>query len=126
VEAYRARNGLAQCHNCQQFGHVWANWKQPPGCLYCRGCHLHKECPEKGNTSSIPTCCYRRLAEGDNPHPANYRDWRHAKGEMQRKKWQRIPRITTGRVCGLVVRVPSYRSRGPGSIPGATRFFSEK
>jgi hypothetical protein len=25
----------------------------------------------------------------------------------------------------LVVRVPAYRSRGPGSIPGATR-FSEK
>jgi hypothetical protein len=27
--------------------------------------------------------------------------------------------------CGLVVRVPGYRSRGPGSIPGYTR-FSEK
>jgi hypothetical protein len=26
---------------------------------------------------------------------------------------------------GLVVRVPGYRSRGPGSIPGAT-IFSEK
>jgi hypothetical protein len=26
---------------------------------------------------------------------------------------------------GLVVRVPGYRSRGPGSIPGTTR-FSEK
>jgi hypothetical protein len=26
------------------------------------------------------------------------------------------------RLCGLVVRVPWYRSRGPGSIPGATRF----
>jgi hypothetical protein len=26
---------------------------------------------------------------------------------------------------GLVVRVPGYRSRGPGLIPGATR-FSEK
>jgi hypothetical protein len=26
------------------------------------------------------------------------------------------------RLCGLVVRVPGYRSRGPGSIPGATRF----
>jgi hypothetical protein len=25
-------------------------------------------------------------------------------------------------VCGLVVRVPGYRSRGPGSIPGSTRF----
>jgi hypothetical protein len=24
--------------------------------------------------------------------------------------------------CGLVVRVPGYRSRGPSSIPGATRF----
>jgi hypothetical protein len=29
------------------------------------------------------------------------------------------------RLCGLVVRVPGYRSRGPGSILGATR-FSEK
>jgi hypothetical protein len=27
------------------------------------------------------------------------------------------------RLCGLVVRVPGYRSRNPGSIPGATRFF---
>jgi hypothetical protein len=29
------------------------------------------------------------------------------------------------RLCGLVVRVPGYISRGRGSIPGATR-FSEK
>jgi hypothetical protein len=29
------------------------------------------------------------------------------------------------RLCGLVVRAPGYRSRGPGSIPSATR-FSEK
>jgi hypothetical protein len=28
-------------------------------------------------------------------------------------------------LCGLVVRVPGYTSRGPGSIPGATR-LSEK
>jgi hypothetical protein len=28
VEAYRAQSGLTQCHNCQQFGHVWANCKQ--------------------------------------------------------------------------------------------------
>jgi hypothetical protein len=25
-------------------------------------------------------------------------------------------------LCGLVVRVPGYRSTGPGSIPGAARF----
>jgi hypothetical protein len=32
---------------------------------------------------------------------------------------------TIDRLCGLVVRVPGYRSRGPGSIAGANR-FSEK
>jgi hypothetical protein len=25
------------------------------------------------------------------------------------------------RLCGPVIRVPGYRSRGPGSVPGATR-----
>jgi hypothetical protein len=29
------------------------------------------------------------------------------------------------RLCCLVVRVLGYRSRGPGSIPGSTRFFLE-
>jgi hypothetical protein len=28
-------------------------------------------------------------------------------------------------ICGLVVRVPGYRSRGQGSIPGST-IFSER
>jgi hypothetical protein len=30
------------------------------------------------------------------------------------------------RLCGLVVRIPGYRSTGPGSIPGATRFPGKK
>jgi hypothetical protein len=43
---------------------------------------------------------------------------------------QSIPEVCTAvvmndRLFGLVVRVPGYRYRGPGSIPGATR-FSEK
>jgi hypothetical protein len=29
-------------------------------------------------------------------------------------------------LCGLVVRVLGYRSGGPGSIPGTTRFSEEK
>jgi hypothetical protein len=29
------------------------------------------------------------------------------------------------RLCGLVVRFPGHRSRGSGSISGATRFFLE-
>jgi hypothetical protein len=34
-----------------------------------------------------------------------------------------LEKVSIHRLCGLVVRVPGYRSRGPGSIPGATRFF---
>jgi hypothetical protein len=30
VEAYKSQNNLTQCFNCQKFGHVWANCKQPP------------------------------------------------------------------------------------------------
>jgi hypothetical protein len=30
--------------------------------------------------------------------------------------------VRLDRLCGLLVRVPSYRSRSPGSIPGVTRF----
>jgi hypothetical protein len=33
--------------------------------------------------------------------------------------------IYSDRLCGLLVRVPGYRYRGAGSIPGAIR-FSEK
>jgi hypothetical protein len=33
--------------------------------------------------------------------------------------------VTEDHLCGLVVRVPGYRSRDRGSTPGATR-FSEK
>jgi hypothetical protein len=59
---------------------------------------LHKECPEKENTSSTPVCCNCQLVEGERPHPANYRGCRHAKEELQRKKLQRAPKPTTGRV----------------------------
>jgi hypothetical protein len=97
VEAYRAQSGLTQCHNCQQFGHVWANCRQPPHCMWCGGGHLHKECPEK-NTSSTPVCCNCQLVEGEKPHPANYCGCRHVKETLQRKKLQRAPKLTTGRV----------------------------
>jgi hypothetical protein len=50
VESYRAQTGLTQCCKCQNFGHVGANCKQHPRCLWCGGGHLHRECPEKMNT----------------------------------------------------------------------------
>jgi hypothetical protein len=33
---------------------------------------------------------------------------------------------TTDRLCDLVITVPAYRTRGPGSIPGATRLGLER
>jgi hypothetical protein len=42
--------------------------------------------------------------------------------------WCNIPGVNNVlgyRLCGIVVIVPGYRSKGPGSIPNATR-FSEK
>jgi hypothetical protein len=76
VEPYRAQSGLTQCHKCQQLGQVWTNCKQHPHCLWFGGGHLHKECPEKGNTSSMPKCCHCRLVEGTKRHAANYRGCR--------------------------------------------------
>jgi hypothetical protein len=33
--------------------------------------------------------------------------------------------INYDRLCDPVVRVPGYRSRGLGSIPGSTRFYEK-
>jgi hypothetical protein len=106
VEAYRAQSGLKQCHNCQQFGHVWANCRQPPHCRWCGGGLLQKGCPEKENTSSTPLCCNCQLVEGEKPHPANYRCCRYAKEELQRRKTQRTPKTTTGRVFSSNIITP--------------------
>jgi hypothetical protein len=64
VEAYGGQKSLTKCHNYQQFGHVWANCKKPPRCLWCGGGLMHKECPEKENAASTPACCNCQLAEG--------------------------------------------------------------
>jgi hypothetical protein len=106
VEAYKGQNGLTQCHNCQKFGHIWASCKQPPCCLRCGGGHLHKECPEKGNTSSTLTCCNCQLAEGKKAHPASYWGSRHTKEEMQKRNSQRTPKTTTGRVFSSNLTTP--------------------
>jgi hypothetical protein len=43
------------------------------------------------------TCCNCKLLEGKKPHPNNYRGCRHAE-ELQKKKTQRTPNTTTGKV----------------------------
>jgi hypothetical protein len=106
VEAYRTQSALTQCHNYQQFGHIWANCNQLPRCLWCRGGHLHKECPEKENAAST-ACCNCKLLEEEKPHPANYRGCRHVREKLQKRKSQKTPRTTTGRLF-------SYNTITPG------------
>jgi hypothetical protein len=60
VVSYKSHNAFTQCYNCQKFGHIWANCKQP---ATWGGMNLHKDCPEKGNTASTPTSCNRQLPE---------------------------------------------------------------
>jgi hypothetical protein len=98
VDAYKSQTCLMQCYNCQKFGYVWANCKQPPTFMWCEGGHLHKECPEEGNTSTIPTCCNPNLVDGGEPHPSSYRGCRHAKEEMRRRKLQRVAKTKTRRI----------------------------
>jgi hypothetical protein len=57
--------------------------------MWCGGNHLHKDCPDKENTSSTPTCCNCQLAERETAHPSNYRGCRHAKEEMQKTEVQK-------------------------------------
>jgi hypothetical protein len=88
--------------------------------------------------STDPTSCQRGRPTLTNPKLSknNQRE--------NEKNWSRVPdgcltprrtgRLTVGRhitlpltftldrLCDLVVRVPGYRSRSPGSVPGATRF----
>jgi hypothetical protein len=46
------------------------------------------------------------LAEGEKAHPANYRGFRHAKEELQKRKSQRTPKTTTGRVFSSNLTTP--------------------
>jgi hypothetical protein len=51
----------------------------------------------------------------------------HRSLTVNSKLFLRLPTMSLApdRLCGLVVRVLGYRSRGPGSIPGTTRFSGE-
>jgi hypothetical protein len=106
VEAYRAQNTLTQCYNCQTFGHVWANSKQTPPCMWCGGGHKHKNFPEKGNASSRPKCCNCELVEVESEHPAKYRVCSHARELLRAKKSRATPK-TAARVFSSKFATPA-------------------
>jgi hypothetical protein len=129
VEAYRAQTGITQCYYCQQFGHIWANCKQPPKCVWCGGGHLHKECREKENVDSKPTCCNCKLEDGEKPHCSNYGGCKTAKEELQKKKAQKPQaKETTGRVftTRLVSSTVSYAEALKGKESGQPRLMQQQ
>jgi hypothetical protein len=63
--------------------------------------------PREMKRCGTPECCNCRLAEGEKVHPANYRGCRHAKEELQKRKSQRTPKTTTGRVFSSNLTTPS-------------------
>jgi hypothetical protein len=108
VEAYRAQTGLTQCYNCQQFGHIWANCKQPPKCVWCGGGHIHQECPGKEKRGSTPACCNCKLTEREKPHPSIYRGCKLAKEEMQNRRAQKLQaKEPAGRVFSTRLVTPT-------------------
>jgi hypothetical protein len=99
VESYRAQTGLTQYYNCQNFGHVWANCKQPLDVSGAVVATCIGNAPEKRNTESTPSCCDCNLVEGEKPHPASYRGCGHVKGGPQRRSAKRAPKGFSGRAC---------------------------
>jgi hypothetical protein len=82
----------------------------PPGLGWGDG-HLHKECPQKGNVASTPTCCNCQLAAGEKAHPSNYRGCRRHAEELLRRKSQRTLKTTTGRVFLAKLATPGVSFR---------------
>jgi hypothetical protein len=66
--------------------------------MWCGGGHMHKDCPEKENISSTPSCCNCKLTDCEKQCPSNYRGCSLAKEEIRRRKSQREPKNTTGHV----------------------------
>lgn len=65
IEAQQPKKGMAQCHNCQQFGHSAINCHAQPRCVKCEGLHHFSECSKKTEEKAVCTNC-----KGE--HPASY------------------------------------------------------
>jgi hypothetical protein len=64
--------------------------------MWCGGIHLHNECPEKGNTASVPKCCTCKWWRGTSFLQQSGR--KHAKEEMLKEKVTESTQTTIARV----------------------------
>jgi hypothetical protein len=107
------------------------SWRRMGHCRYCSWSPDGGESSVSGPGRFLPRDTARSThwyETGRSPEPV-WTMWREnvlpLPGNEPRSFSQIFVDRPIDRLCGLVVRVPGYRSRGPGSIPGTTR-FSEK
>lgn len=67
IDKFNPPRGMAQCYNCQRFGHSSENCNLPPRCVKCAGTHLGREC-QKRQDMEAPLCC-----NCGGSHPASWR-----------------------------------------------------
>jgi hypothetical protein len=79
---YRAQSRLTQCDICQLYPCL-GQLQATRSIFVVRRGHLHTE-----STLSWCNCTLGR----ETLHPASFRGWSHAKGELQRRKAQRAPK----------------------------------
>lgn len=68
VEEPHKNNSLAQCQNCQEFGHTKTYCKLTSVCVACGEQHVTKDCTKDKNNSKIKKC-----SNCNGNHTANYR-----------------------------------------------------
>ena len=66
MEEFRQPVSVAQCFNCQSFGHSAKNCSSKQKCLICGESHSYKGCPNK--EARKPKC-----ADCKGPHAASYK-----------------------------------------------------
>jgi hypothetical protein len=91
VEAYRAQTSLMQCYDCQIFGHVWANCKQPPDAHGVEAATSIKYALNRTRRHQFLSAATASWLRGKKLRPSNCRSCCHAKEELLRRKAQQAP-----------------------------------
>lgn len=87
---YKRKTGIAQCKNCQLFGHSSRNCKHKFRCVKCTEDHAPKQCPRTLDPQlaiNTPASCVN--CKGD--HPANFRSCPAFLKVIERKQNQHQP-----------------------------------
>lgn len=88
----KRQSGIAQCKNCQLFGHSARNCNRPFRCVKCTESHNPGECPRTLDPAlaeeTLPNCVN---CNGD--HPANFRGCPYYAKVLQRKQVAAHPHV---------------------------------